>query len=186
MARKKRKPEGDVKMDMTPMIDVTFLIIIFFLCLEFKTLEGKLSANLPKDVGVNTSKAPPMEKLDIRIVCPKGGWGKKKLTNTVYANNQRRFELLGHKVYWYIGPKKITTIPGLEKELRKQAKKKIKDPKTQKMKTKAITIKAGPGVTYGDVTAVVDIALDAKFQEITFGGGEGTRAQQQAKRAKRK
>ena len=168
------------------MIDVTFLIIIFFLCLEFKTLEGKLAANLPKDVGVNTSKAEPMEKLDIRIVCPKGGWGKKKLTDTVYAKNQRRFELIGHKVYWYIGPKKVTTIPGLEKELRKQAKKKVLDPKTKTLKTKPITIKAGPGVTYGDVTAVVDIALDAKFEEITFGGGEGTRAQQKAKRAKRK
>ncbi|MDF1837417.1 MAG: biopolymer transporter ExbD, partial [Planctomycetota bacterium] len=40
-------------MDMTPMIDVTFLLLIFFMCtLKFKVLEGKLTAYLPKDVGV--------------------------------------------------------------------------------------------------------------------------------------
>ena len=39
----------DTKIDMTPMIDVTFLIIVFFLCtLRFKSLEGRLGANLPR------------------------------------------------------------------------------------------------------------------------------------------
>lgn len=40
----KGKSEGaDVKMDMTPMIDVIFQLIIFFMCsIHFKSLEGKL------------------------------------------------------------------------------------------------------------------------------------------------
>ena len=38
-------------MDMTPMIDVVFLLIIFFLCIDFKILEAKLPAYLPKDKG---------------------------------------------------------------------------------------------------------------------------------------
>ena len=45
----------EIKMDMTPMIDVVFQLMIFFMCtIKFKTLEGKLTAYLPKDVGVNT------------------------------------------------------------------------------------------------------------------------------------
>ncbi|MEL6716433.1 MAG: biopolymer transporter ExbD, partial [Planctomycetota bacterium] len=37
------------ELEMTPMIDVTFLLLIFFMCtLKFKVLEGKLGAYLPK------------------------------------------------------------------------------------------------------------------------------------------
>ena len=61
MAKKKKKESELARfsketcdLPMTPMIDVTFLLLIFFMCtLKFKTLEGKLAAYLPKDVGVN-------------------------------------------------------------------------------------------------------------------------------------
>ncbi len=57
-----------IEMEMTPMIDVTFLLLIFFICtLKFKTLEGKLAAYLPKDVGVNQSQAEPIEKVEILL-----------------------------------------------------------------------------------------------------------------------
>ena len=56
------------ELEMTPMIDVTFLLLIFFMCtLKFKILEGKLGAYLPKDVGVQATDAPPVEKVDIRL-----------------------------------------------------------------------------------------------------------------------
>ena len=61
----------DTKIDMTPMIDVTFLIIVFFLCtLRFKSLEGRLGANLPRDVGVNDPSVAPVERprLAVRVV----------------------------------------------------------------------------------------------------------------------
>ncbi|MBL8841414.1 MAG: biopolymer transporter ExbD [Planctomycetes bacterium] len=45
---------GAVAVDMTPMIDCTFNLLIFFLCnINFRALEGKLPLFLPKDVGVN-------------------------------------------------------------------------------------------------------------------------------------
>ena len=41
-----------VELEMTPMIDVTFLLLIFFIVtLNFRTLEGRLDANLPKENG---------------------------------------------------------------------------------------------------------------------------------------
>ncbi len=68
MKRSTDQAREEHEMDMTPMIDVTFLLLIFFMCtLRFKTLEGKLAAFLPKDVGVNQMDAEPIEKVEILV-----------------------------------------------------------------------------------------------------------------------
>ena len=54
-------------LEMTPMIDVTFLLLIFFLCAtKFKTFENKLDTYLPKDTGPS-SATPPDERLPTEI-----------------------------------------------------------------------------------------------------------------------
>ena len=60
----------DTEIDMTPMIDVTFQLIIFFICtIKFKTLEGKLETQLPKDVGVNAAPVDLLlDKIEIHII----------------------------------------------------------------------------------------------------------------------
>lgn len=66
----RRKAElKDVVLDLTPMIDVTFQLIIFFMLnIKFKVLEGKLATELPKDVGVNAGEIVDLlEKIDIGI-----------------------------------------------------------------------------------------------------------------------
>jgi len=55
--------DKEVKFELTPMIDVTFLILIFFLStLRFKTLEGKLSSYLPTDAGLTDDVTPVPEQ----------------------------------------------------------------------------------------------------------------------------
>jgi len=50
----------EIETDLTPMIDVAFLMIIFFMCLPFKTLAAKLEAYLPTERGhVNVTAQPP-------------------------------------------------------------------------------------------------------------------------------
>ncbi|MFH1377823.1 MAG: biopolymer transporter ExbD [Planctomycetota bacterium] len=59
--RKKRRRiiVDAVKMDMTPMIDVVFQLLIFFLCAtKFKTVEDIFNANLPQDEGLETTISP--------------------------------------------------------------------------------------------------------------------------------
>jgi biopolymer transport protein ExbD len=58
----KETGETELKIQMTPLIDVTFLILIFLMILPFKTLERKVAAFLPKDRG----QAPT----DIRLTDP--------------------------------------------------------------------------------------------------------------------
>jgi biopolymer transport protein ExbD len=43
---------AETEMDMTPMIDVVFQLLIFFMCAtKFRTLDGRLLAYLPKNQG---------------------------------------------------------------------------------------------------------------------------------------
>lgn len=49
-----RSASETCRMEVTPMIDVTFLLLVFFMCtLKFRVLEGTLDAHLPKDVGLH-------------------------------------------------------------------------------------------------------------------------------------
>jgi len=60
----------EVELRMTAMIDVTFLLLIFFLCsIKFKLLDGKLCTYLPKDRGVNACSMDErlIERMEIRL-----------------------------------------------------------------------------------------------------------------------
>ena len=56
---KAKNDDPAIRIQMTPLIDVTFLILIFLMVLPFKTLERKVAAFLPKDRGW----APTLEKV---------------------------------------------------------------------------------------------------------------------------
>jgi biopolymer transport protein ExbD len=57
--------------NMTPMIDVVFQLIVVFLCsMKFRTLDQKIEAFLPKDVGLNAAPAKTNEvetKVSVRL-----------------------------------------------------------------------------------------------------------------------
>ena len=63
-----------MKIELTPMIDVTFLILIFFMCtLKFKTLDERFESFLPSDKGMGPTKAevpPEAAELQLRLVDP--------------------------------------------------------------------------------------------------------------------
>jgi biopolymer transport protein ExbD len=69
MARKKiDQGEEEVKLQITPLIDVTFLLLIFFLVtLKFKKLEQKVAAFLPKDRGLAKTKIKLEEKPKVTV-----------------------------------------------------------------------------------------------------------------------
>ncbi len=175
--------EEEAKMDMTPMIDCVFLLIIFFLCIDFKILEAKLPAYLPKDVGTHTTDVEPQEKLNLKIVCTK--WGqeiarRKLLQSEIDAGMTASYRLVDHTIHWQVGPKIYREKDKLLKELKRIAKdpnKKQRDPKTGEMKTMGVVIEPGPRTTYGDVALTLDAVNAAGFDDISFGGGLGARKQ---------
>ena len=157
------------ELQMTPMIDVTFLLLIFFMCtLKFKVLEGKLGAYLPKDVGVNTSQAEPVEKVDIRLDVINAGNKMRETKEGLVpytaddAAENRRFVYDNTRVIRYsVGPKKTSDIKEVVKSLKAYRK---ADPE------KKATIDPRTGVTNKDVVIVLDAAIDAGYDDITFKG----------------
>lgn len=66
MARRRKRKEDSAKADLTPMIDVTFQLLIFFiLCTRFKVEERNHRADLPLDEGLNTTPSVPKEQITV-------------------------------------------------------------------------------------------------------------------------
>jgi biopolymer transport protein ExbD len=74
--------------DMTPMIDIVFQLLIFFmLTMQFQEVEGKLLSQLPK-VGTQSTPAPPREELRI-VLCADGNTAEH-LTNRGLHDQTRK------------------------------------------------------------------------------------------------
>ena len=70
-ASKTRLPEpADTELNMTPMIDIVFQLIVFFLLtLKFKTVDRRIDAMLPKNVGMDISpeETPDEQKIKVKV-----------------------------------------------------------------------------------------------------------------------
>ena len=174
--------QEEAKADMTPMIDVVFLMIIFFICIDFKVLESKLPAYLPKDKGSLSTVVEPQEQLSVRIYVDnagtpdysKGGGGP----GVVNPNTGRpyRFALKDHRIKWEVGPKPLYKLEDVKTELTRIARdpaSQVKDAKTGGKKLMSCVIEAYPGTFYDDVAKTADACNEAGFAEINFGGGLG-------------
>lgn len=61
------RAHDDPAPDMTSMIDVVFLVIVFFLCLDFRNCEAKVPAYLPCDRSVGPTKFEPVPQLSVQV-----------------------------------------------------------------------------------------------------------------------
>lgn len=79
--------QNEVKFELTPMIDVTFLILVFFMCtLRFKTLDHKLESYLPTDEGLTSSSHQVLDSIpELSLVVPSEDWS--------LTPNQRRVRI---------------------------------------------------------------------------------------------
>jgi biopolymer transport protein ExbD len=64
MAKKKASKITELQMDMTPMIDVVFQLLIFFMVTTVFAVQSGLKVDLPQ---ASTSDAPPEKDLSITI-----------------------------------------------------------------------------------------------------------------------
>jgi biopolymer transport protein ExbD len=152
----------EAKMDMTPMIDVVFQLIIFFMCnIKYKVLEGRLDAYLPKDVGVNTAPAEQIEKVEIMIKVIEAGERRDPKNSNQPWIGKGRFEYVGRKLSYQIGPRKTGDLAEVKKILNQLHR---EDPERKS------TIDCRQGTVYADMIPVLDAAVDAGFLDITFVG----------------
>src|SRR5262245_65158041 len=90
------------EIDLTPLIDCFLMLIIFFSCLEFRSLEAKLPAYLPKTVGAAPSYVPPEEVVSLRIVGKTWGSEVPRYGASPSVTAPIPFRLAGHEVTWQL------------------------------------------------------------------------------------
>jgi biopolymer transport protein ExbD len=158
----KKELEAPMEMNMTPMIDVSFLLIIFFICLPMKQLEGKIQAFLPTDKGINpTPTEPPLEiKVSVHIVAraeQTRPYGPKGSEVTVQMPSQFRFK---------IGSEETASLAEVYDYIKK-AYAAVKDTPNAKITGE---IKAGHKVPHKFIIAVLNKFAEAGLEKVDFYG----------------
>jgi biopolymer transport protein ExbD len=144
MARKVKEPE-EMKLNMTSLIDVTFLILIFLMVLPFKTLERKVQAFLPKDRGLAKTRIKIDEKPKITVTLKRTkneSQTRVVLMDTPIGNDAQGFKNLDSQ---------IASIASNDKEIPGE-------------------INAWPYVPHQDVIRTIDAFMKAHVTDITFVG----------------
>ncbi len=169
MGKERKRKFEEVKPDMTPMIDVVFLLLIFFIVtLKFKTLEGVLDAALPKDRGTSSATVEEIEKVDIVIKVanpgsldddPATGNRLKHYVNRVLnidlgANTFRVRSAVDQN-----GDRLWDDLKAVQNFLKPFDKEET-----------PVTLDSRKGVVYGDVVAMLDIVIRENFEKVSFAG----------------
>jgi biopolymer transport protein ExbD len=169
----------EAKADTTPMIDVVFLMIVFFVCIDFRVLEAKLPALLPLDRGGSPDLVEPQRQLVVRVhvtapgtMVPTGAAD----ANGVDAATGRppRHRLEGHRVAWEIGPRRFDDLGAARAELARIAAdpaNHVADRDTGARGPMDCVVEAMRGACYEDVARTTDACHAAGFPRIHFGGG---------------
>ncbi|MBL8726839.1 MAG: biopolymer transporter ExbD [Planctomycetes bacterium] len=169
----------EARSDMTPMIDVVFLMIVFFVCIDFRVLEAKLAAYLPKDVGPAAGLVPPLERVVVRVHGDAPGTevyaaGFAAGTIDPATGRPARYRLTGHSARWEVGPRLFTDLAAARQELERIAR----DPQSQVpdranggRRLMPCVVEGQRGARYDDVARAVDACHAAGFAEIEFGSG---------------
>ena len=130
-------------LNLTPMIDVVFQLLIFFMvAAKFKTLEGKLLAYLPKDKGLKNVKVEE-QKLPIRVSMR---WNPRTQQAKIYVGTTN----LG-----------IVEQGGLEKAMRQVQR-------IFKTGTTKSEIDAVPELPFRYVVQVLNMLMQTDVEEISF------------------
>jgi biopolymer transport protein ExbD len=154
---RRREPRAN----MTPMIDVTFQILIFFMCtMHFRTLDQKLAARLPRDVGQRAESAQPLERIRVRVdvvregtrVAPDGApWSGAG--PYAYGPDRVLRYAVGPDAYPSLGPARSRLA-----ELFAAAPE------------RGVTLDARAGTVYGDVVPLLDACALIGFDDVSFAG----------------
>jgi biopolymer transport protein ExbD len=154
-------------MEMTPMIDVTFLLLVFFLCtLRFKPLEGKLNAYLPKDTGQAYQPSEPEPELRVRVAVLHPGskvWAGDSSGRTAFDPRDPRHLRFApgadRELQWSVGARRSAEFSEFAAALRDQAR--VDD-------GRPVVLDVQPGVHTGEAVRVLDALQAVGFGEVRF------------------
>lgn len=144
---------------MTPMIDVTFQLLIFFMCtMQFKTLDAKLGAYLPNDVGSGENELPK-ERIELKVSVVDAGKRVALDGSELPQDWSGPYTFEGRVLSYRIGPR---AYPSLDAVRMRLAELHGLDPERD------VTIKVQPGTVYADVVPALDACILLGFDDVAF------------------
>jgi len=160
----KRIAADEAELEMTPMIDVTFLLLIFFMCtIKFKSLEGKLAAYLPKGQGLSTQLPEPSSPITLKIVVQTPGQRLNAKDPSRSWTGKGDFTLAGHTVAYRVNRTDYEDSPAGHAALEGRLSDLHRADATRK-----IELSIGEGVVHEDVIGVLDLCAQVGFSDVTF------------------
>jgi biopolymer transport protein TolR len=100
MARKKKRIDGDLaKANLTPMIDVTFQLIIFFLLVNNIVSEESVSMLVPKLFDPKVKELGDVKRLVVSIIPPEDPPTRKTAADALLVNGEPLKVKLGFREY---------------------------------------------------------------------------------------
>jgi len=171
-------PEADdTELDMTPMIDIVFQLIIFFLLsLKFKTIDRRIESMLPKDRGLAPTPTFPEDFLKVKIkVFRRDMDDKLKAYTLVKIDNDAAVYKLPRG---WKGRGKETAERLGEYDAKMRAIKAVVNRKMKAHGGEAAEVKGeivapppkGGAVPHGDIMQVLDIFLELGMTDVVFEG----------------
>jgi biopolymer transport protein ExbD len=150
-AREKPVPRAASQLNMTPMIDVVFLLLIFFIVnTEFRVVEGVLPTKLPPDPGVSTTE-PEKDLPPVRIV----------LTPNPDA--------IGREFTARISCADLGVTPQSPAHLTQLLEEQKRRFEERWQRETPVIIRADSDVIYNDVVLVYDAVIAARMKKVSFG-----------------
>jgi hypothetical protein len=167
----------ETELNMTPMIDIVFQLIIFFLLsLKFKTIDRRIDSMLPKDRGPNQVPAFPKDFQKVRVkVFRRDVQDAHKAATVVRIDNDRRVFALpaGWRGRGAETPERVrrydATIAAIRSVI--AAKRAAHGPDAAKVKGEIVAPPPRGGlVPDGDVIRILDTFLSLGMTDVVFEG----------------
>lgn len=163
------KVKEEVSADLTPMIDVTFQLLIFFmLTIKFKTLEGKLESLLPLDKGLASTPAT-IETEDVEIILKVTEETKSRASKdrvVRYFRNASNTPFGTSTSVWDEDKKSFKCDPP---DTLDKIKQHLINVRKSSPESKA-KINAWPEVPSDRVVNVLNMMIEADFKDISYSG----------------
>ncbi len=166
----------ETELNMTPMIDIVFQLIIFFLLsLKFKTIDQRIESMLPKKKGLAATPDPVEDEDKIKLkVFRRDIAHEDRAYTLVRVDNAAQFKLpAGWKGRGKETPQRLRqydkTIASVQEEIRKRLAIYGNDPDAVKGEIVAPPPRGG-SVPHGDVVALLDTFLRLDMTNVEFEG----------------
>jgi hypothetical protein len=170
----------DTEMDMTPMIDIVFQLIIFFLLsLKFKTVDRRIDSMLPKDRGLAATPTFPEDFLKIKIkVFRRDMSDPAKAHTMIKVDNEAKQYVLpkgwrGRLKEESKDPARVQQYDAVIAEIRQTVARKIKAHGGAVDEVKGEIVAPPPkggAVPHGDVVQMLNIFLSVGMTDVVFEG----------------